>query len=161
MNKIRLTVNDKEYVLEIKPYESLLLTLRNHLGLKSCKRGCDYGGCGACTVIVDNLAIYSCMTPAQKVEGSRITTVEGLQSKGRLHPLQDSFNGNWAVQCGYCSPGIILSAKALLDKKQTPTESEVREALVGNLCTCTGYVKIIEAILDVAQRHDREKTNSK
>ncbi|MDG6995668.1 MAG: (2Fe-2S)-binding protein [Nitrososphaerota archaeon] len=146
-----LNVNKKEYELDVEPYESLLNTLRDRLCLKGCKKGCDYGGCGACTVLLDDLAVYSCMTPVEKVQRRKITTIEGLGANGGVDTLQDSFNKSWAVQCGYCSAGMILSAKALIDRKKSPTEAEIREALVGNLCTCTGYIKVIDAVLAAAK----------
>ena len=130
---------------------TLLELLRNKLGLTGTKQGCAASGnCGACTVLVDGQPILSCLTLASRVKGRQITTIEGLAEGGRLHPLQEAFIEKGAIQCGYCTPGMVLSAKALLDETPNPTETEVKEGLAGNLCRCTGYVKIMEAVLAAA-----------
>jgi len=149
MKTVELTVNGQPRTLEVEPNETLLEALRDGLQLTGTKRGCDIGACGACTVIVDGEAILSCMTQAARCGGKQVTTVEGLATKGRLHPLQSSAIAHGAVQCGYCTPGWLLSAKALLDRNPAPTRDEVTEAIAGNFCRCTGYKKIVESILAV------------
>jgi len=124
--------------------------LREELGMKGTKKGCDSGHCGACTVIMDGKTINACLVLAVQADGKEILTIEGLSSGGKLHPLQEAFVEEGAVQCGFCVPGMILSAKALLDEKDDPSEEEIREALSGNLCRCTGYVKIIKAVQKAA-----------
>jgi carbon-monoxide dehydrogenase small subunit len=128
----------------------LLHVLREYLGLTGTKQACDTGDCGACTVLIDGKPALSCLTLAIEVQENEILTIEGLYQDGKLHPLQQAFIDHFAVQCGFCTPGVILSAKALLDKNPHPTEEEVREAISGNLCRCTGYVKIVEAIMAAA-----------
>jgi carbon-monoxide dehydrogenase small subunit len=136
---------------------TLLELLRNKLGLTGTKQGCAASGnCGACTVLVDGQPILSCLTLASRVKGRQITTIEGLAEGGGLHPLQEAFIEKGAIQCGYCTPGMVLSAKALLDELPNPTETEVKEGLAGNLCRCTGYVKIIEAVLAAAADDKKE-----
>ncbi len=125
---------------------TLLDFLREDLGLKGTKRGCDSGQCGACTIIMDGKTMNACLVLAIQADGKEILTIEGLSSGGRIHPLQEAFVEEGAVQCGFCVPGMILSAKALLDENNDPSEEEIREALSGNLCRCTGYVKIIKAV---------------
>ena len=149
MTKIDLTVNGKPCTLDVPPNRTLLDALRDELQLTGTKRGCDIGACGACTVIVDGAAILSCMTQAARCQNKEITTVEGLARNGQLHPLQKSAIEHGAVQCGYCTPGWLLSAKALLDQNPNPTHDEVTTAIAGNFCRCTGYKKIVESILDV------------
>jgi carbon-monoxide dehydrogenase small subunit len=149
---IRLTVNGGEYALEVEPKRRLLDVLRNDLFLTGTKEGCGRGECGACTVILDGKAVNSCLTLAVQADGGRILTIEGLQNGEKLHPLQEAFIEHGAIQCGYCTPGMILSAKALLDEDPNPTEEGVRTAMAGNLCRCTGYVKIVEAVLSAARR---------
>jgi len=144
--KIRFIVNGREVEMNVPTTERLLDTLRNRLGLTSVKEGCSSGECGACTIILDGKAVCSCLLHTVQVDGSSIVTLEGLADNGKLHPLQEAFIKAGAVQCGYCTPGMILTAKALLDKNPKPTEEEIIEAISGNLCRCTGYVKIIEAI---------------
>ena len=129
---------------------TLLDFLREDLGLKGTKRGCDSGQCGACTIIMDGKTANACLILAIQADGKEILTIEGLSSGGRLHPLQEAFVEEGAVQCGFCVPGMILSAKALLDEKKDPSGEEIREALSGNLCRCTGYVKIIKAVQKAA-----------
>ena len=147
--ELKLTVNGELYELTVRPNTLLADLLANELGLTGVKRGCDSGSCGACTVILDGKAVKSCSTLALQANGKEVTTIEGLAQGDKLHPIQQAFIDHFAVQCGFCTPGMIMSAKALLDAKPDPTEDEVRRALRGNLCRCTGYVKIIEAILAV------------
>jgi aerobic-type carbon monoxide dehydrogenase small subunit (CoxS/CutS family) len=151
-DKVWLRVNGKKYELEVGPYALLSEVLREDLGLKGTKRGCDFGGCGACTVLMDSQAIYSCMMPARHAEGHEITTIEGLAEGGKLSSLQQSFVKNMGFQCGYCTPGIIMSATALLRRNSRPTEDDIREALAGNLCRCTGYTSIFKSIKEAAER---------
>lgn len=149
MTKIDLTVNGKPHTIEAEANRTLLDALRDDLQLTGTKRGCDIGACGACTVIVDGEAILSCMTQAVRCRDKEITTVEGLSRNGHLHPLQASAIKHGAVQCGYCTPGWLLSAKALLDHNPKPTRDDVTNAIAGNFCRCTGYKKIVESILAV------------
>lgn len=146
-NTIHFTLNGEKVEAEVEPWWTLLKVIRENFGLTGTKEGCGYGECGACTVLMDGLAINSCLVLAARVEGRDVLTIEGLLGKdGELHPLQKAFIQEGAIQCGFCSPGMILSAKALLDRNGNPTEEEIRRAIVGNLCRCTGYTKIIEAI---------------
>jgi len=148
---VRFTVNDHPFDEQVGAGESLLVLLRR-LGFKGVKNGCDNGDCGACAVLVDGQAITSCNYPAPAVEGARVLTVEGLAPKGMLHPLQTAFLDAGAVQCGFCTPGMLMSAAALLDRDPDPSEVDVRAALRGNLCRCTGYVKPVEAVRLAAAR---------
>jgi carbon-monoxide dehydrogenase small subunit len=148
---IRLTVNDEEEELMVTPNRTLLEVLRNDLNLTGAKEGCGEGACGACTVLVDGQPVYSCLTLAVEVQGKAITTIEGLADGARLHPIQQAFVDHAAIQCGFCSPGMILIAKALLDENPRPTQQEAREGISGNVCRCTGYAKIVEAILEAAE----------
>ena len=154
MTKVEMTVNGKRHTLDVASNVTLLDALRDDLQLTGTKRGCDIGACGACTVIVDGVAILSCMTQAARYAGKDITTIEGLGQNGHLHPLQASAIEHGAVQCGYCTPGWLLSAKALLDTNPTPTRDEVTNAIAGNFCRCTGYKKIVESILSVGALED-------
>ncbi|GFN36787.1 (2Fe-2S)-binding protein [Tepidimicrobium xylanilyticum] len=146
MVKIDLVVNGVEHSLEVREDMRLIDLLREELGLTGVKEGCSEGECGACTVIMDGKTVNSCLVMAFQAHGSNIITIEGLEEEGKLHPLQKAFIEVGAVQCGFCTPGMILSAKALLDKNPDPTEEEIREGISGNLCRCTGYNKIVEAI---------------
>lgn len=148
--KLSMTVNEKAVSLEIEDGALLLDVLRDQLGLHSVKRGCETGDCGACTVLVDGLPVDSCIYPAFRAEGKSILTVEGLGTPGNLHILQKTFRERLAVQCGFCSSGMLMSAKALLDQISHPTEAEIRAHLSGNLCRCTGYQKIVESIQEVS-----------
>ena len=145
---IKLKVNGVDEEVFIEPWWTLAYVLRTELGLTGVKVGCDTGYCGTCTVLVDGKAMKSCMYLAMKAKGKDILTIEGVRGKdGKLHPLQEAFIEHFAVQCGYCTGGMILAAKALLDENPAPTEEEVKEELRGNLCRCTGYTKIVEAVL--------------
>ena len=149
--ELTFTLNGEAIRADVDPQWTLLYLLREVLELTGTKEGCGYGECGACTVIIDGQAVNSCLYPVMEAEGKTITTIEGLASKdGQLHPLQTAFINEGAVQCGFCTPGMIMSAKALLDTNDKPTEEEIKDAVAGNLCRCTGYVKIIDAIKTVA-----------
>jgi len=152
---IRLQVNGEGYEVYIAAKMTLLEVLREELGLTGTKEACDLGTCGACTVLIDNKPVLSCLTLAVSCQDKEITTIEGLKKGESLHPLQKSFIEKGAIQCGMCTPGMILSAKALLDENPQPTEGEARQAIAGNLCRCTGYVKIVEAILAAARGDER------
>jgi carbon-monoxide dehydrogenase small subunit len=143
---ITLNVNGEDCTLQVKPNEILLNVLRDRLGLMGTKYGCGIGECGACTVLLDGKAILSCQTLAFTADGKSITTIEGLEQGGELDPLQQAFIDEGAVQCGYCTPGMILSAKALLNARADPTTDEIKQAIRGNLCRCTGYTNIVRAI---------------
>ncbi len=147
---IEIEVNKVRYKKTVRNSTTLLEFLREDLGLKGTKRGCDSGQCGACTILMDGNATNACLVLAIQADGKEVLTIEGLSSEGKLHPLQEAFVEEGAVQCGFCVPGMILSAKALLDEKKDPSEEEIREALSGNLCRCTGYVKIIKAVQKAA-----------
>lgn len=144
---IQLAVNDERREIEVEPNWSLLDLLRYRLHLNGTKRSCGTGACGACTVILDGKAVNSCLMLAVEADGKHVTTIEGLGKNGELHTLQKAFNEHFGFQCGFCTPGVIMSAKALLDENSHPTEDQIRLAIAGNLCRCTGYVKIVEAIL--------------
>jgi carbon-monoxide dehydrogenase small subunit len=149
---VRFTVNGDPVTARAEASWSLLRVLRDELKLKGTKEGCGVGECGACTVILDGAAVNACLFPAFEAEGKQVTTIEGLSSPdGSLHPLQQAFVEKGAVQCGYCTPGMVLSAKALLDRVPRPTEEQIRTALAGNLCRCTGYAQILEAVRSVAE----------
>jgi carbon-monoxide dehydrogenase small subunit len=153
---IRLTVNGESFELLVEPRQTLLYVLRDKLGLTGTKKGCDTGDCGACTVILDGNTVNSCLILAVEADGCDILTIEGLKKGGKLHPLQEMFVEKGAIQCGYCTPGMILSAKILLDRSPHPTEEEARAAISGNLCRCTGYKKIVEAIMTAGNRNETE-----
>ncbi|MGD0489137.1 MAG: (2Fe-2S)-binding protein [Syntrophorhabdales bacterium] len=148
---VTLTVNDQEYQLLVSPTKTLLDVLRDKLGLTGTKRGCDSGECGSCTVLADGIPILSCMTLAVEAEGKNIRTIEGVAKGGEFHRLQKAFVEKGAIQCGFCTPGMILSAVALLESNPSPTPEEIKKGISGNFCRCTGYVKIIEAIGSVAK----------
>ena len=151
-HSINLRINGEPYEVSVKPNTTLLDLLRDEIGLTGTKKGCDTGQCGACTVLLDGKSINSCLVLAVDANGKEVLTIEGLASDGKLHPLQEAFIQEGAVQCGYCTSGMILSAKALLDENPTPKEEEVKKAIAGNLCRCTGYIRIVKAILNVAER---------
>ncbi len=148
MKQIKITVNGQEYDLSVEPNLTLLDLLRERLGLTGTKKGCDEGDCGACTVLLNGKAVSSCLVLAVEANGKDVLTIEGVELEGgdSLHPLQKAFVENGAIQCGFCTPGMILSAKALLDKNPHPSQTQIRRAISGNLCRCTGYQKIVEAI---------------
>jgi aerobic carbon-monoxide dehydrogenase small subunit len=148
---IEISVNGSKYGVRVRPYDTLNRILREELGLTGTKRGCDYGGCGSCTVAVDGKPVYSCMYPAQYAEGKEILTVEGLANNGSLSELQNSFLTKGGLQCGYCTPGILISTKCLLDRNPEPTLSDIQEAIAGNICRCTGYGRVIESILSASK----------
>ncbi len=150
--KVRFKLNGKWVEVDAKPNEILLDTLRLKLGVRSVKRGCETAECGACTVLLDGKPVYSCTILTPMVEGREVITVDYLAETGEIQPLMDAFTEHGAVQCGFCTPGFILTAYAFLKQNPRPSEWEVRKAVEGNLCRCTGYQKIIEAILDAAER---------
>ena len=146
---IRLNINNQEYELAVEPNLTLVDLLRDELNLTGTKKGCELGECGSCTVIMDGKPVNSCLVLAVQANGREITTIEGLENEQGLHPIQESFVQHGAIQCGFCTSGMILSAKSLLDKNPNPEEKEIRTAISGNLCRCTGYQKIVEAIKEV------------
>ena len=144
---IKFILNGEPIEVEIEPHLTLLQVLRDKLELIGTKEGCGMGECGACTVLLDGKTVNSCIFPALEVEGKKVTTIEGLtDAQGNLHPVQEAFIEQGAVQCGFCTPGMVLSAKALLDENPKPSEEEIRHGIAGNLCRCTGYLQIIQAI---------------
>ncbi len=149
---ITLHVNGESHELAVLPHHTLLEVLREDLGLIGTKHGCELGECGACTVLIDGLPVLSCLTLPVEVQNSEITTIEGLEENGKLHPLQETFAELGAAQCGYCTPGILLAGVALLRENPHPTREQAKEALAGNLCRCTGYTKIYEAVDAAAER---------
>ena len=154
---LSLNVNGNDYEVAINPWQTLLDVLRDELGLIGTKRGCGIGTCGSCTIIMDGKAILSCLTLAIECEGHTITTIEGISTAESLHPVQQSFIDNGAVQCGYCTPGIVMTAKALLDENSRPDDEEIKDALSGTFCRCTGHIKIMEAVKKVSQPEDEGK----
>ncbi|MGO9314354.1 MAG: (2Fe-2S)-binding protein [Syntrophobacteraceae bacterium] len=148
---IHLTINDKEYEVAVQPNQTLVDMLRYELRLTGTKKGCGTGDCGSCTVIMDGKPVNSCLVLAVQANGRKITTIEGLESEEGLHPVQKAFTEKGAIQCGFCSPGMILSSKSLLDRNPKPTEEEIRRAISGNLCRCTGYQKIVDAVKSVTE----------
>ena len=147
---IHLTINDRHYEVAVEPNQTLVDMLRYQLGLTGTKKGCEMGDCGSCTVIMDGKAVNSCLVLALQANGRNIRTIEGLETDQGLDPVQEAFVEKGAIQCGFCSSGMILSAKTLLDQNPEPNETEIRRALSGNLCRCTGYQKIIEAVKSVS-----------
>ena len=148
---VTMTVNGRELSASVPPETTLLRLLREDWGLTGAKLGCDVGDCGACTVLVDGMAVNACLMLAGQVDGRAITTIEGLADLAAFHPLQKTFEQLAALQCGFCGPGIILAAKYLLDTNPNPSTAEIRDGLSGNLCRCTGYTKIIESVADTAK----------
>ncbi len=149
-------INGMIFEDEIDHRRTLLEVLRENFGLLGTHKGCDEGQCGACTVMVDDRAVNSCLVLAASVQGKEITTIEGLEQGGKLHPIQEEFVNAGAIQCGFCTPGMVLTAKAFLDKNPNPTDNDIRSALCGNLCRCTGYYQIIEAVSKAAERMGKE-----
>ena len=150
--EIKLKVNGEEHAINVEPNKTLLEVLRNNLGLTGTKYGCGTGDCGACTVIIDGKPKCSCITLAISVDGKNIQTIEGLYRNGKLHPIQEEFVNQAAIQCGFCTPGFVMITKALLDENPNPTASYIRHYVKGNICRCTGYNKIVKAILSAAKR---------
>lgn len=148
----RLRINGEDHELQISANETLLEVLREHLSLTGSKEGCQDGSCGACTVLLNGKPVRSCLILAVEAEGKDILTIEGLARGEELHPIQEAFIKHGGVQCGFCTPGMILTAKALIDSNPEPTETEIKEAISGNLCRCTGYTKIVESIIAVTHR---------
>ena len=152
VNRILFRINGNDVSIEVQPHWTLLRVIRDELGLTGTKEGCGEGECGSCTVVVDGKTVNSCLVLAMDVEGKELTTIEGLAQGGKLHPLQAAFVEQGAVQCGFCTPGMIMTAKELLDRRPCPSEEEIRFHMAGNLCRCTGYAKIIKAIQTAASR---------
>jgi len=154
---LRFLVNGEETPVSFAPYKTLLEVLREDLNLTGTKHGCELGECGACAVLVDGKPVLSCLTLALEAAGTRIETIEGLARGTELHPLQAAFTDFGGSQCGYCTPGVIMTAKALLDRNPNPSEQEIKEATAGNLCRCTGYQQITEAVLNAAKALREER----
>jgi carbon-monoxide dehydrogenase small subunit len=156
-----LIVNGESCTVAVAAHKTLLEVLREDLGLTGTKHGCELGECGTCTVVVNDLPVLSCLVLAQAVNGARVETIEGMADGPRLHPLQEAFADLGAAQCGYCTPGFLLAAKALLDHNPTPARQEIKDALAGNLCRCTGYLKIYEAVELAAGKIQHGKTEGR
>ena len=150
MRQVSITVNGAEHVLELEPRELLVYVLRERLGLTGTNVGCDTSSCGACTVLLDGESVKSCTLLGVQVDGHEVTTIEGLATNGTMHPVQEAFHEQHGLQCGYCTPGFIMATVSLLDETPDPTEEEIRHALEGNLCRCTGYHNIIRAVQTAA-----------
>ena len=153
--RVQATINGEEIEFLCEPRQSLLEVLRETLGLTGAKEGCNNGNCGACNVIMDGALVNSCLVLAVEINGRRLTTIEGIATGQGLHPLQEKFIAYAALQCGFCTPGFIVASKALLDQNPNPGETEIREWLAGNLCRCTGYDRIVRAVMDAAQSQER------
>ena len=154
---INLKINGESYQLNVKPNILLLDLIREEIGLTGTKRGCGTGECGACTVLLEGRPVNSCLILAVEANEKNVTTIEGLAKDSQLHPLQEAFIEEGAVQCGFCTPGMLLSAKALLDVNSNPKEEEIKKAIAGNLCRCTGYTKIIKAIISAVEKMKRKE----
>lgn len=157
MKQIKVTVNGILYELHVQPWETLLDVVREHLGLTGTKEGCGLGECGACTIIMDGKTVNSCLVLAVEADNRVITTIEGLANGDELHPIQEAFIKCGGLQCGFCTPGMIMSTKALLENNPSPDEGEIRKAIDGNFCRCTGYTKIIESVKVAAKNMQRVK----
>jgi carbon-monoxide dehydrogenase small subunit len=157
MKQIKVTVNGILYELSVQPWETLLDVIREHLGLTGTKEGCGLGECGACTIIMDGKTVNSCLVLAVEADDRVITTIEGLANGDELHPIQEAFVKCGGLQCGFCTPGMIMSTKALLEEKPNPSEEEIRKGIAGNFCRCTGYTKIIESVKVAAKNMQRVK----
>ena len=155
---VNITVNGEARTATVPPETTLLVMLRETLGLTGAKLGCDVGDCGACTVILDGQSVNACLVLAAQADGRDVLTIEGLADAEHLHPLQDFFEKLVALQCGFCGPGIILTAKTLIDENPDPSDFEIRDALAGHLCRCTGYTKIVEAVSEAARAMRENKT---
>ena len=151
MKQVELTVNGTLYKLSVQPWETLVEVIRDNLGLTGTKEGCGLGECGVCTVIMDGKTVNSCLVLATEADGKQITTIEALADGEKLHPIQEAFIEQGGLQCGFCTPGMIMSAKALLDENPSPDEEEIRKGIAGNFCRCTGYTKIIESVKAAAR----------
>ncbi len=156
---ITLKINGDQYELAVPPRHTLLDVIRDQLGLTGTKKGCGLGTCGVCTVIIDGNAILACLTLAIDCEGQSITTIEGISDNGELHPVQKAFIDNGAVQCGFCTPGIVMTAKALLDEIPRPSDEEIKDAMSGTFCRCTGHLKIMEAVKKVSGPDEKGEIN--
>ena len=150
--QVSFELNGEPVTVEVEPYVSLVDMLRDELGVKSVKKGCEQGECGACTLLINGAPMTSCIVLAPQVDGRYVTTIEGLEKNSLMIDLREAFIENGAVQCGFCTPGMLISAYALLRDKPHPTEDEVKRGIEGNICRCTGFTKIIEAVLDAAER---------
>jgi len=157
MKQIKVTVNGILHELSVQPWETLLDVIREHLGLTGTKEGCGLGECGACTIIMDGKTVNSCLVLAVEADSRVITTIEGLANGDELHPIQEAFIKCGGLQCGFCTPGMIMSTKALLEQNPSPDEEEIRKAIAGNFCRCTGYTKIIESVKVAAKNMQRVK----
>jgi aerobic-type carbon monoxide dehydrogenase small subunit (CoxS/CutS family) len=158
--KVKLKINGEYREISVYPSESLNFTLRNRLGLTGTKKGCDTGGCGACTVLVNGRSRYSCMTYTATLELSNIETIEGLSKEGKLDDIQQAYVAHGALQCGFCTPGFIMSTKGLLDTIANPSDDQIKEALIGNICRCTGYYKILDAVKSLTHRKNSGDASS-
>ncbi|MBW1714331.1 MAG: (2Fe-2S)-binding protein [Deltaproteobacteria bacterium] len=150
--KVTFRVNDEKVTLQVRPYETLLETLRERLDLIGAKEACVMGACGTCTVVVNGIPLRSCLVLTPEVDGASVTTVEGLKKDEKLHPLQEAFMEKGAVQCGFCTSGMLMTAKALLDRNKRPTKKEITKTISSNICRCTGYKKIVEAVEEAAKK---------
>jgi carbon-monoxide dehydrogenase small subunit len=155
--KIRFTLNGQSHELSVQPWKTLLQVIREDLKLTGTKEGCGHGECGSCTVLMEGKTVNSCLVPAVEADNKEIITIEGLGTGETLHPIQEAFVSHSGMQCGFCTPGMIMSAKALLDSNPDPNEEEIREGIAGNFCRCTGYTKIIESISAAAEALKGEK----
>jgi carbon-monoxide dehydrogenase small subunit len=155
--KIRFILNGQSHELSVPPWKTLLQVIREDLKLTGTKEGCGHGECGSCTVLMEGKTVNSCLVPAVEVDNKEITTIEGLGTGETLHPIQEAFVSHSGMQCGFCTPGMIMSTKALLDNNPDPSEDEIREGIAGNFCRCTGYTKIIESISAAAEALKGEK----
>jgi len=158
---ITLTINGDQHELAVNPRHTLLDVLRDEIGLTGTKKGCGLGTCGVCTVIIDGKAILACLTLAMDCEGQDITTIEGISDNGELHPVQKAFIENGAVQCGFCTPGIVMTAKALLDEIPSPADEEIKDAMSGTFCRCTGHLKIMEAVKKASEKDDKREIDGR
>ncbi|HOJ71750.1 MAG TPA: (2Fe-2S)-binding protein [Syntrophorhabdaceae bacterium] len=150
--KVTINVNNEKIKLQVKPYETLLETLRERLALTGAKEACSLGSCGSCTVLLNGTPVRSCLILTPEVDGASITTIEGLKEDGKLHPLQEAFMEKGAVQCGFCTSGMIMTAKGLLNRNKKPSRAEIIKSISSNICRCTGYKKIVEAVEEASKK---------